>query len=149
MLGRHSFSFVFFRLSAAVLLCLALTPGAALCTRPTLMSLEAVAPTGYLARAYGLGLAPLPKPPDIPAVPVQEHCPLEIRGIWQSDTPLALVAVGDESYVLEAGQGVRTGQGWVAISMIFNGMVVVHMDGRAFACPLGLAEQPATEEQTE
>ena len=113
-----------------------MTPGE---TRP----LYAVGAPAALPTGYGLRVASVPAPPqDLPisTLGIGPTCPVEVRAIVTGEAPndtFVVVAVGEESVLLQKSQGVRTRQGWVAISEIVADHVVLHKGDQVFDCFLG------------
>ncbi len=104
--------------------------------------LFAVGQASALTVQFGLGVVALPEPPAFLPTPVAAApiCPIEVRGFISGGEPeetFVVVAVGDNSSLLKVGQGIRTRDGWVAISGIFSERVVVRRGDAAFDCYFG------------
>ena len=134
------------RLLACMFLCLVQpTGGAATATAPHERSLAAVGSAAPLGRAYGLGVVEVPAPPADLAAPrpaAETTCPVEVRAIVQGDsrdTTFTVIAWGEQSTLLSAGEGVKTPGGWLAISKIAADHVLLRRGDVAHRCELNSA----------
>lgn len=128
------------RLTACALLCLVQPTGAP--TAPREKPLSDVHRAAPLDRSYGLGVVEVPDPPaDLAArrPAAVDSCPVEVRAIIQGDsrdTTFTVIAWGDQSSLLSAGEGIKTPDGWLAISKIAADHVLLRRGDVAHHCPL-------------
>jgi type II secretory pathway component PulC len=99
-----------------------------------------------LSRVYHLAVVDLPAPPAAPVASQrsqpERHCPVEVRAIVQGDsraTTFTVIAWGEHSTLLSAGEGVKTRDGWLAVSKIASDHVILHRGDVAHRCELNPA----------
>ncbi len=128
------------RLLACALLCSALPAGGG--ATPRERPLAEVSDGAPVYRAYGLGVVEVPAPPaDLAASrpAAVETCPVEVRAIVRGDsrdTTFTVIAWGEYSTLLSAGEGVKTPRGWLAVSEIAADHVLLRRGDLAHRCPL-------------
>jgi hypothetical protein len=119
-------------------------PGSRLSPSPA-RPLYAVGAPSVIPIGYGLSVVSVPAPPaDLATSSAGSNaaCPVDIRAIVTGDTPadtFVIVAIGDESALLKKGQGLKSREGWVAISDVAPDRVVLRKGDQAFDCFLGAA----------
>jgi hypothetical protein len=99
-----------------------------------------------LSRVYHLAVVDVPTPPTEPPATQrsrpEQNCPVEVRAIVQGDsrdTTFTVIAWGEQSKLLSAGEGVKTGDGWLAVSKIASDHIILRRGDVAHRCELNSA----------